>query len=264
MLRLLAASTESEIVGKPLSALLAPEYREIADKYVSRIQQQGGRADLLEVELALADDERAIVEIRGACVVYEGEIGVQIAMQDISERKRMENELLRLSRLDGLTQIANRRTFDEHLQKEWRRAQRSGAPISVVLADVDHFKKFNDTYGHLAGDDCLRKVAQVFETALRRPGDLPARYGGEEFVAVLPATDHEGAGHVAERIRKLLEELQIAHEASSVADHVTASLGAATMHPLENTGPKDLVAMADEALYEAKQAGRNRVTVHSE
>ena len=171
-----------------------------------------------------------------------------------------KSELQRLSSLDGLTGITNRRRFDELLAGEWKRAAREGSPLSVILCDIDHFKAYNDRYGHLAGDDCLQRVAVALRDSVARPGDCVARFGGEEFVAMLAATDGPGARAVAETMRRSVEALAIEHAASSTGSQVTVSLGVSTMVPKESTSPEALVAAADEALYESKNGGRNRVS----
>lgn len=170
-------------------------------------------------------------------------------------------ELTRLSSVDGLTGIANRRRFDETLLKEWRRASRTQEPLALLVADVDAFKQFNDGYGHQIGDECLKAVARTLEGALRRPTDLVARYGGEEFACILPETTEEGATMVAESMRAAVEALCITHRFSSVAPIVTISIGVATTVPRrgDDSGFLKLLKAADEALYEAKHAGRNRV-----
>ena len=172
-------------------------------------------------------------------------------------------ELTRLSSVDGLTCIPNRRSFDEALVREWRRAQRKNHPVSVLMADVDHFKNFNDTYGHQAGDDCLKAVAQALSGCVDRATDMVARYGGEEFVALLPETDERGACAVANLMRSAVSSLAIAHPSSSVADHVTLSLGVACRVPQmeAESSASVLLREADKALYEAKRSGRNRVVL---
>ncbi|MBI3964198.1 MAG: diguanylate cyclase [Chloroflexi bacterium] len=159
---------------------------------------------------------------------------------------------------DGLTGILNRRELDRIMHVEWRRAIRSGAPLALLLFDVDHFKLFNDTYGHQAGDACLRQVATALSQSLTRAGDVAARYGGEEFTVVLPATDLAGALKVAEKLRARIEELGIPHRTSRVADHVTVSVGVAAT--LARESDLDVLLEAtDRSLYRAKAAGRNRV-----
>jgi diguanylate cyclase (GGDEF)-like protein len=166
-----------------------------------------------------------------------------------------------LTAIDGLTQIANRRSLDMTLTTEWQRALRKREPIGVVMIDVDHFKLFNDTYGHAAGDECLRGVAGALKDFARRPGDLAARYGGEEFVLVLTNATAQQAQIVAERVRDKIVELAIPHQCSSHGS-VTASFGVASMVPgADQTGPEALLLAADQALYRAKESGRNRVSV---
>lgn len=169
-------------------------------------------------------------------------------------------QLKRLTAIDGLTGIANRRHFDETLLREWRRAQRQKSPLSLILCDIDHFKKFNDSLGHQAGDACLTQVAEVMARSLDRGADLVARYGGEEFVVVLPETTLEGAAFVAERLRQLVSALSIRHPDSPLG-RVSISLGVAAAHPGErdDQSPPDLIKAADQALYQAKHTGRNRV-----
>ncbi|AKU12052.1 response regulator receiver modulated diguanylate cyclase [Azoarcus sp. CIB] len=169
-------------------------------------------------------------------------------------------ELTRLSAFDGLTGIANRRTFDVTLSREWRRSARSGAPISLMVVDVDCFKQFNDAYGHQVGDECLKAVARALAGNTRRPIDLVARYGGEEFAVVLPDTDAQGAAIVAESMRRAVEALAITHRHSTAARVVTVSVGIAVTKPerSDDGGFATLLARADEALYRAKRDGRNR------
>lgn len=166
-------------------------------------------------------------------------------------------ELHRLATLDGLTQVANRRRFDEYLLQEWRRMMREQSHLSLILCDIDFFKLYNDTYGHQAGDTCLRQVAAVIEKAVQRSTDLVARYGGEEFTVILPNTSDRGVLCVAELIRVQLKDLAIEHSASPLAT-ITLSLGAASTIPRPNISPAQLIATADRALYEAKASGRDR------
>lgn len=163
------------------------------------------------------------------------------------------------SQTDGLLGIANRQFFDTRLHDEWNRARRDRAPISLLMIDVDFFKNYNDEYGHPAGDACLQAVAQAAAGKMVRAVDLLARYGGEEFVVVLPNTAAKGAYQVALSICQAVEQLEIPHVASSVAAHVTVSIGVATVVPERHALPAQLVAAADQALYAAKQQGRNRV-----
>ena len=172
---------------------------------------------------------------------------------------RANTELQRLATLDGLTQLANRRKFDEYIHTEWRRALRDGQPISLLLCDVDHFKRYNDCYGHQAGDACLRWVAHALQDQANRASDLAARYGGEEFAIILPSTDLSGAVAVAEHVVSAVRELTIPHEGSSVSDCITVSVGVASAIPRTGTLPTRLIAQADRNLYQAKAMGRNCV-----
>lgn len=170
-------------------------------------------------------------------------------------------ELTRLSREDVLTGLANRRHFNEMFQVEWDRARREQQWLALIFVDIDHFKPFNDTHGHLEGDRVLSEVGTALRGSLRRPGDMAARYGGEEFVLLLPATPMSGALEVAAQVRQSIEGLEILHRASSVADHLTASVGVAALIPTSEMRSAQLIARADEAVYAAKAAGRNRIMV---
>lgn len=195
---------------------------------------------------------------------------VLCTFHDISERKAAELRLQqanvalqRLSLVDAVTDVANRRQFDRALADEWARAIRAGTSIALVLVDVDHFKPYNDRYGHPAGDDCLRRIAAVLGRTLLRAGDVVARYGGEEFGAILPLTDIDAATAVADRMRKSVEALAMPHGAVPLGV-VTISGGVAATRPEMGANPLDLVALADAALYEAKAAGRNCVVTAGE
>lgn len=195
--------------------------------------------------------------------------------------KQRTDQLHRLAAVDGLTGIANRRAFDAAIDHEWRRACRSKSPMSLLLIDVDHFKKYNDYYGHQAGDDCLRAVASALAATPHRPGELVARYGGEEFAVILPTCDQQNALKFADKLRQAVIDLHVPHAASETAPEVTISLGVASLglycvsqaeqHPAGNgpcptvencrEGVMALIAAADEALYEAKRTGRNRAVL---
>ncbi|WP_213881678.1 sensor domain-containing diguanylate cyclase [Pseudomonas sp. dw_358] len=200
-------------------------------------------------------------------VRQEGEVQALIGfMFDISERKKQEEQLAHLHRelealsyQDGLTGIANRRRFDNTLAKEWSEAQRSGQPLSLILMDIDCFKQYNDQYGHLRGDECLKRVGQLLSLAAQRPRDLVARFGGEEFVWLLPDTDAEAARELAEKCRVLVRQQRIAHELSPVAPVVTLSLGVGTVMPSPEQSSTSFVEQVDRALYQAKREGRDRV-----
>jgi diguanylate cyclase (GGDEF)-like protein len=181
-------------------------------------------------------------------------------LMDLARRLGEANRKLEeLSNLDGLTGVANRRYFDKLLQREYQRALREGTEIAVLLADVDYFKDYNDTYGHLRGDDCLKEVAGAITRAALRPGDQVARFGGEEFVVLLPGTGWEGAREVAERIQENVAALEIEHGASRIGPMLTISLGMMSIKADRSVTPESLVNMADCALYDAKRSGRNCV-----
>lgn len=191
--------------------------------------------------------------------------GVVAISRDMTLHKQLERRLADLAATDPLTGLANRRCFDQCLADEWSRARREGKPLSLLLLDIDHFKAFNDRYGHQGGDECLRKVAELLKSHARRPGDLAARYGGEEFVLLLPQTDSAGCREVGERVREGLWSLAIPHEASSTNSVVTASFGGTTAWPgLSNSSVPDFVEAADRALYRAKECGRNGVYMSGE
>jgi len=175
------------------------------------------------------------------------------------ELKRQRDILRDLSALDGLTGIPNRRRFDEFLAKEWLRGRRNQSPVSLIMADIDHFKAFNDNYGHAEGDDCLRRVARALMGALKRPTDLVARYGGEEFAVVLPETGAEGARHMGEALRAAVQALNLPHAHSEAAEQVTISVGVATVVPATQSEPEEVIKLADAQLYRAKEGGRNQV-----
>jgi len=190
--------------------------------------------------------------------------------EEMDQRKARERELEALTRKfeqlsnqDGLTGVPNRRCFDGVLHKEWLRCRRAGAPLSALMIDIDHFKAYNDTYGHLQGDMCLRQVAEAIKAALKRPGDFVARYGGEEFVALLPGTDVAGALSIAGQIRANVRAAAIEHAASPVSDRVTVSIGISGVVPDMDLEPASLLAASDAALYLAKSGGRNRVEVRA-
>lgn len=179
--------------------------------------------------------------------------------RDLFSSTEVAQALEYLVRLDSLTGIPNRRLFEEELSKEWARAKRDNAPLSLIMADIDHFKEYNDHYGHPAGDLCLVDVAQAMHHTLSRPGDVVARIGGEEFAFLLPQTDLSGAISVAEQIRERLLALNLPHEASPVANHVTLSFGVSSSELASVSSPAELIRTSDIALYEAKRCGRNQI-----
>ncbi|OMG67466.1 sensor domain-containing diguanylate cyclase [Stutzerimonas balearica] len=200
--------------------------------------------------------------LRNAAGEVEALVGF---MFDISERKQTEQKLLQLQKQleelsyqDGLTGVANRRMFDNRLQMEWSNAQRNSLPLSLILLDIDYFKQYNDHYGHVRGDDCLKSVGQALSGAAVRPRDLLARYGGEEFVLLLPETDAQAAAQVAERCRQLIREQNIQHAHSQVAPLLTISLGVGTLVPGPFDQPEAFLERVDSLLYKAKHQGRDQ------
>lgn len=200
-------------------------------------------------------------------------LGMSVQVRDINlnlekivesrtlELEKLNHKLERLSNTDGLTQLHNRRYFDQCLAKEWKRLERAHLPISLLMCDIDFFKNFNDTYGHISGDECIQTVARVILDECKRPADISARYGGEEFAVILPQTDTEGAMQVAEAIRKGVERANIPHETSQVKNIVSVSVGVGTVIPSMDLPPDHLVSLADEALYMSKNQGRDRIMV---
>lgn len=190
------------------------------------------------------------------------QVAIAIQQSDLYQQLAAANcQLQQLATSDGLTQIANRRRFDEYLEQTWQQSAREQAPLSLILGDIDCFKTYNDTYGHQAGDECLQQIAQALDRAIRRPNDLVARYGGEEFAVILPQTTGEGAIRVAEMIQAEIQTLRLPDRSSAVSP--TLSLGVATLTPSPEESPAALIAAADQALYRAKADGRNCVRLAS-
>jgi len=228
------------------------EYRIVVPSGPERWVHTPGKVDY--------DEEHEPVRIMGTLLdITRRKQNEQEREKLIDELTRARDELRRLSYRDGLTGVYNRRHFDDRLQSEYQRLARQAEPLSLIMADIDYFKAYNDTYGHQAGDDCLTSVARTLAGALGRPADFLARYGGEEFAAVLPGTDHQGALHLAEVMRRAVAELDIEHRASRIGPRVTISMGVATAVPGPGSAPAQIIAAADQALYQAKQAGRDRI-----
>lgn len=230
---------------------------------------ENGASDYL---VKLPDKIELIARIRAHSKTYllqlqrdEAYIEMKKLQEQLTEsHKKLEESnaiLQRLSTMDGLTGLSNRRHFDETLLSEWRIGLRDKTILSVIMIDIDFFKKYNDGYGHQGGDDCLKGVAKILGETVHRAGDFVARYGGEEFVVVLRNTDAKGAAVLAEQMRANVEAQHIPHAYSAVADHVSISLGVAGMQPDDSATPADLLAKADGALYKAKEHGRNRYMI---
>ncbi len=252
--------TSSEFANLTLSDFEASENPDEITEHIQKVIQTG--SDTFDAKHRTKNGKIRDIQV-SSCAMPIGRMKfIQSIWRDITDIKRAQETLRQLSYLDGLSGIANRRYFEEILQREWKRGARNSLPLSLLMADIDHFKAYNDTYGHLSGDDCLKQVAKVMDDTVRRPGDLVARYGGEEFAIILPDTNPEGAYVVAEMLRLEVERLCIKHSTSPVGDNITISLGAAATIPSKSTAPTTLISEADHALYLAKEEGRNRTRMH--
>ena len=269
--------TAAEAEGRLIDELVAPdEFRDEAATITEAVAH--GQKFTLEAVRRRKDGSLVNVSLLGVPILSrDRQVAVFGIYRDISARVKTERALAEsrkqleeanatlelISNFDGLTAIPNRRSFENFYELEWRRACREMRYIALIMIDVDFFKSYNDCYGHVAGDKCLKQIAQSLQV-LNRAGDLVARYGGEEFVAVLSDTGPEGARLMAERMRQRVRDLAIPHSRSSVAPHVTISLGLAAMTPETRANPKDLILKADQALYMAKSRGRDRVALLGE
>jgi two-component system chemotaxis family response regulator WspR len=237
----------------------------LSSKEDAAIKSEAFTAGVNDYLVKLPDKVELIARIRHHSKSYLNRLQRDAAYRALDESQQklieMNQVLQRLSHVDGLTGLSNRRYLDEFLASEWKRASRELNDFSVLMIDVDNFKKYNDTYGHLAGDEVLKQVATAVRLALRRPADLAARFGGEEFVVVLPGTSLNGAQVMGDRICESVQKLVVAH-ALGVDGVVTVSVGGAATMPARGGQATDLLAMADEALYQAKEAGKNRAVVH--
>jgi diguanylate cyclase (GGDEF)-like protein/PAS domain S-box-containing protein len=257
--------TPEELTGRSALDLTSPEHREEIEQAIGRLWSREAQEIVLTYQSIKKDGNKIWLEssLRLARDAAARPDGIVAVTRDITERKKLEAQLRELSRTDGLTGIPNRRAFEDTLSVEWRRAMReNGASLSLALIDIDHFKTFNDAYGHPAGDDCLRLVADAIAATVQRPGDFAARFGGEEFALLLPNTDTNGAKTIAERVREAVAGLEIAQGENAPRQVVTISVGIATIRSSgigkERPDAAILVMAADSALYEAKRNGRNR------
>ena len=244
----------------------APEARSTIQAAVEAGTRDGTPWDL-ELPFITARGNPRWVRTQGVAICEDGRpVRLLGAFQDITEKKvndlelqRVNEQLVRLSTTDALTQVGNRRLFDQTLKAEWQRAARRAAPVALLMIDVDHFKEYNDHYGHPAGDEVLRQIARLVGDSVRRGGELVARYGGEEFVLLLPGADLEAARVVAERCRQSIADAKIEHRASATAAWVGVSIGVASHVASSGVDCKTLVETADAALYRAKRCGRGRI-----
>lgn len=243
------------------------------------LRSEGKAKGLVEAiyKVALPDDRSVWLKDQAVVESFEAD-GILLSigcLTDVSKEMEAEaalkqteaalqkanQQLQQLATLDGLTQIANRRRLDAWIDNQWRNLTRKKEPLSVIMGDIDYFKRYNDTYGHQAGDDCLKRIAETLAQAARRSSDLVARYGGEEFIVALPNTEMAGAEMVARDIQDQVARLKIAHADSPVSKYVTLSMGIATTIPTATTTPSELIKQADQALYDAKKKGRNRIVL---
>ncbi|NQD92359.1 diguanylate cyclase [Pseudomonas sp. CrR25] len=225
-----------------------------------RRAHQDNLSTIFQRRMRRRDGSDQAAEISAQLVVLNGHEYLIGVSRDNSERLQLEAKLQRLSQQDGLTGLYNRRFFDSQLASEWRRLRRQGAPLTLLMLDIDYFKTYNDRLGHLAGDDALRRVAQVLQNCLQREGDVACRYGGEEFAIILANTDLGGGAHVAEQVHRQLAALQIAHPDSPLG-RLSLSIGLASVDPSQEDLPDTLTARSDHALYQAKREGRNRTCI---
>lgn len=265
--QLLGWSQESWVSVEDWAARIHPDDRESVVNFCVAQSKSGSDH---EADYRALTKDGGYVWIRDVVHVVrdiQGEVEALVGfMFDISERKKTEEKLLclqkeleELSYKDGLTGVANRRMFDSVFKIEWADAKRNKRPLSLILLDIDHFKQFNDCYGHLKGDECLRQVARILRTVVKRPRDFVARFGGEEFVLVLPETGEAMAHQFAESCRGKILESRIPHAWLTVGDCVTASFGVGTIVPGCEDSSEQFIDTVDRRLYAAKQRGRNRV-----
>jgi diguanylate cyclase (GGDEF)-like protein len=254
--RLQLVLSDGDAVSQPAAFASAESWQE----FCRRVLAEGSAS--YEWHSQQADGSAATVEILARCIEEEGTPYIVAVGRDISVRKVREQDLIERSLRDGLTGVWNRRAFDEHLVEYWREAARRQRPLAVVMIDVDQFKAYNDSAGHPAGDDCLRRVAQALRSGAPRDSSILARYGGEEFALLIEDADAQSAQVVAERLRQAVIALALPHPSSTVSASITASIGVASRVPSsEHDDTRTLVIAADAALYRAKQAGRNTVAM---
>lgn len=258
--QLLKANDRTDLIGKTIYDFLPEKYHSTIKENMENMIIHNQLFEQTELAVYDLTNHKMIVEVSAIPTMFGVEPAVHIIFRDITARKELErelkekNEILKhLSSMDGLTGIPNRRSFEEILEKEWKRNMRERRPLSALMVDIDYFKYYNDFYGHLAGDDCLKKVAHTLKNQLKRSGDFIARYGGEEFVILLPGTDQSGAYIVAKKLCRSIEELGIPHEKSESGPYLTVSIGAATLIPENTHQPLDLIQLADQSLYIQKQ-----------
>lgn len=269
--RMMRAKSFEDLAARPVIELVHPDYRARARDQLAHLHERNEALHSIESKCIRMDGQVIDVEATAAAIKHRDHVEAVVIVRDITERKIADQQiketnllLAKLANLDGLTEIANRRFWDEMIQKEWSLAAHGGQPLSLILCDIDHFKAFNDTYGHQEGDRCLKLVADALDRAAYPNRGFVARYGGEEFVVLLPETFEAVAVQLARQLRQSVQALAVPHIASKTDDCVTISLGVVTMYPSLDVSQEVLVRNADKALYAAKSNGRNQVQVFSE
>jgi diguanylate cyclase (GGDEF)-like protein/PAS domain S-box-containing protein len=264
-----------ETVGKSTVDIALWNSPEERLQFISELSE-GDNVAVRELEFRRKDSSSFFGLILGKVIIIDDAPHIVCVISDITERKRAESQISELiaqlesekktaqinAITDSLTGLLNRRYFDEYLRQEFSRLERSCTPISLIMLDVDHFKLYNDTYGHISGDNCLRMIAETLKSVVSSELNILVRYGGEEFTVILTETENDGAIIFARRILNAVEQLKIPHSTSVTSKFITVSLGVVTAFPANISDPEKLVNMADEALYKAKEDGRNRFVVY--
>ncbi|MFC5404978.1 sensor domain-containing diguanylate cyclase [Cohnella soli] len=270
---LLKAKSDQQLIGMPVLKYVHPDDTECTSEYLSKTMLKVEQCVPLEIKMSRLDDVTIDVEMTSAWISVEDSPAAIVIFHDITARKLADQQrqesnrmLMRLANLDGLTGIANRRYMNDKLEQEWvLAAGRGSVPLSVVLCDIDNFKLYNDTYGHLEGDICLKKVAKALDAFEFPPGGFVARFGGEEFIAILPETDSGAAEKIALDLASVVSALGIANRHSTLTSGlVTLSLGVATAYPTTGGHWDSLIRHSDEALYRAKLLGKNQLHVYKQ
>ncbi len=267
--KLFKLGNKQAVIGKKCHDILNYSLCQTDDCPLKHILYKKDRIEM-EIDFSITEGDTHAFLLTGAPLLglAEETLGAVLQFKDISERRAYEDALKKTNKklkkqanIDGLTKISNRRFFNETLQKEWRRMQRSSKSIGLLMIDIDFFKLYNDNYGHAQGDECLKQIAKAIKSCAHRSHDLVARYGGEEFGYILPETDLKGAAIVAGSVLNAIRDLKIPHEYSKVANIATVSIGCYSMIPTIKDKQSELIIKADQLLYKSKESGRNRFTI---